>query len=57
MPEEWEKRGSAWAPVQWSHCFGTALKQSKDAKVLSGVNKDGRLEYERIKFPKKAQTK
>lgn len=33
--EEWDEQGSVWAPVQWSHCFDTALKQSKDAKVLS----------------------
>lgn len=54
VAEEWEEQGSAWAPVQWSHCFDTALKQTKDAKVLSvtqaiDIIVERKLSKERIK--------
>ncbi len=54
VAEEWEEQDSAWAPVQWSHCFDAALKPSKEAKVLSvcqaiDIIVERKLSKERIK--------
>lgn len=39
VAEQWEKEGTAWSPIQWSHYFDATGKKQKEASKVMSISK------------------